>query len=91
MRISINNNITFDEFKLLIRPQSKENTLNSLSSEMKKLEYKYNMKSSEFYSKYISDNFEFDDDDGDDDFEFWYSRIVMYAKYSNLNPQKIEI
>lgn len=86
MKIKFDNNITFKDFNELVFTQSKSEKIQSLTKEIEILEKKYNMKSSDFYKKYYKDY-----SDENEDYEFWYTRILMYSRYENIYPENVRI
>ena len=85
MKIKIDKNITYEDFKKQIQTKPKNEIINSTLEYIKKYEKKYNMGSNCFYSKYneglIKEN--------NQDFDEWYCKILMFSKYTNTKPNKI--
>ncbi len=85
MKIIINKNISYEEFKKQIKTKPKNEIINSTENYIREFEEKYNMGSNDFYLKYNKGQIE----DHNDDFDNWYCKILTFSKYTDIKPDNI--
>ncbi len=85
MKIIINKNTSYEDFKNQIKTKPKNEIVNSIECYIRKFEEKYNMVSNDFYYKYNEGQIE----DHNEDFDDWYCKILVFSKYSDIKPSNI--